>query len=114
VQVQLPRGVVLGARLQVASGRPVTLVNPSSLEATQRNNTRLPTFVQLDVRIDKKWQLRRVLLTLFVEVINCTYSQTALLLHYPSSEGPAGYDFMRPEVIGFRWVLPSIGLRGNF
>lgn len=114
VQAQLPRGVVAGARLQVATGRPVTEVELPDWEATRRNNRRLPTFVQLDVRVDKKWQLKRVLLTLFVEVINCTYSQTALLLHYPSADSPVGYDFTQPQVVGFRWVLPSIGLRGSF
>ncbi len=114
-QAQLPRGFLVGVHVQVSTGRPVTRVTLPDWRATPHNNDRLPTFGQLDVRLDKIWRLKRVTLTLFIEVINCTFSSTDLAIVYPVVENaPQGYDFSQPQVLGFRWLLPSLGLRGNF
>ena len=125
-QVQLPRGFAIGARLMVSTGRPETLlpetqrVNGAMLGNTEaslgvRNNIRLPTFVQLDLRVDKTWQFRRFFLTGFLEVVNATFSRTNLYLSYPDAESgsPSG-TYGKPEIIGFSWILPSIGVRGGF
>ena len=125
-QVQLPRGFSVGARLLVSTGRPETLVPPTlhvngsmlglddgSLGV--RNNIRLPTFVQFDVRADKTWQFRRFYVAAFLEVINATFSRTNLYLSYPDAEtGAASGTYGKPEVVGFSWILPSIGVRGGF
>jgi hypothetical protein len=124
-QTRLPRGFVAGVRLQFSTGRPETLVdvgadNPSLEQIAERtggqgvrNNFRLPNYVQLDVRIDKRWTFRRFYLHAFLEVVNATFSRTNLLLAYPSPDEQANgkHD---PELIGFSWILPSIGLRGGF
>lgn len=123
VQARLPRGVVVGARLYVATGRPETLVDPNlSTEAPHtdvlvlRNNMRLPTFVQLDLRVDKEWRFRRWSLGLFVEVVNATFSRTVLYQSYPNTAqdvvGVSTYG--PPSEVGFNWILPSIGLKGGF
>jgi hypothetical protein len=125
-QVQLPRGFAVGARLMVSSGRPETLLPPSQrvdgsmlgLDPSGlgvRNNIRLPTFVQLDVRADKTWQFRRFYVAAFLEVVNATFSRTNLYLSYPDAEsGAATGTYGKPEIVGFSWVLPSIGVRGGF
>jgi len=125
-QTRLPRGFVAGVRLQFNTGRPETLMSidgdsASPLQQTAdrrlsegvRNNIRLPNYVQLDVRIDKHWAFRRWYLHAFLEVVNATFSQSNLVLAYPSSDEVAGGK-KEPELLGFRWILPSLGLRGGF
>lgn len=114
-QLKLPRAVRVGARLYLATGRPETQPMTPDYEATLRNNVRLPTYAQLDVRIDKEWRLRRASLLLSVEVINATFSESVLQLGFPKDpRSPLGIDATRPEYVGFRWLLPSIGLRAVF
>lgn len=111
-QLQLPRGVQLGARLLVNTGRPETLLRLPDLASTLRNNVRMPTYVQLDVRAEKQWQPRRSLrLVLSAELLNATFSESVLMLGYPSAGGPLGVDPSRPDWVRFRWLLPSLGLR---
>ncbi len=125
-QVQLPRGFAVGARLMVSSGRPETLL-PANLPINGvmlgqndaalgvRNNMRLPTFVQLDLRVDKTWQFRRFFVAAFLEVVNATFSQTNLYLSYPdAASGTPGATYGKSEIVGFSWILPSIGVRGGF
>ncbi len=124
-QAQLPRGFVAGLRLQFSTGRPETLVDvgadsPSLQQIAEgtaglgvRNNFRLPNYVQLDVRIDKRWTFRRFYLHAFLEVVNATFSRTNLLLAYPSTDEQANGK-RDPELLGFNWILPSIGFRGGF
>ena len=125
-QARLPRGFVAGVRLQFTTGRPETLVpmdtDPSSplQQAADhrpsdalRNNIRLPNYVQLDVRIDKRWIFRKWYLHAFLEVVNATFSRTNLYLAYPSSDDLAA-GRKDPELLGFNWILPSLGLRGGF
>ena len=124
-QAHLPRGFMIGARLYVATGRPETLVDRTSTSLVDtlqgggidgsdvlgvRNNIRMPTFVQLDLRLDKHWQFRRFHLAAFLEVVNATFSRSNLYLSYPTTET----DQKGPTLVGFNWILPSIGLRGGF
>lgn len=125
VQLRLPWRTVLGARLYVATGRPDTFVNtPDAPDDAlgMRNNVRLPTFVELDLRLDKEWRFRRWNLTAFVEIINATFSRTVFYYSYnndplawdPHSGSVATYAKAPPEEVGFRWILPSLGLKGGF
>jgi hypothetical protein len=125
LQVRLPWRSVLGVRLYVATGRPDTLLTPPISPDDMfgmRNNTRLPTFVELDVRFDKEWRFRRFFLTFFAEVLNATFSQTNLYYSYnneplawnPVTGGSAGFSTGPPQLVGFHWILPSLGLRGGF
>lgn len=113
-QVHLPRRVMASARLYVASGRPDTVpdvTKPGWEQNTLRNNYRLPSYVQLDLRVDREWLFRRWALSLFVELLNVTYSQTVLAVTQPPSETTTAWQ---PQLIGFNWILPSIGVRGRF
>lgn len=113
-QVHLPRRVMVSARLYVATGRPDTVpdvTKPGWEHYTLRNNYRLPDYVQLDLRVDREWLFRRWAMSLFVELLNVTYSQTVLAVTQPPSETIAAWQ---PQLVGFNWILPSIGVRGRF
>lgn len=110
-QIRLPWKLLLGARLYVATGRPVTLLNLDG-RTTVRNNNRLPDYVQVDLRLDRQWTFRRWAFAAFIEILNLTYSQTVFGLTYPEMDGIRRYD--QPQVNGFRWVLPTVGLRAHF
>jgi hypothetical protein len=112
LQVRLPWNLMAGARLFVSTGRPVTQLQPPDGSGTLRNNVRLPTTVQLDLRLDREWLFRRFALDVFLEVVNATYSQAVFGLAYPKEEGVTRYD--QPMLNGFNWILPSIGVRGRF
>jgi hypothetical protein len=119
VQVQLPWKLMAGARLYYASGRPYTQVSPDAVLRREqpRNNERLPDYVQLDLRIDREWTFKRWALDAFIEILNVPYSQTTLGVNYPSMTLPTGGTIKRydmPQIIGFHWILPTVGLRGRF
>jgi hypothetical protein len=116
LQVRLPKRFVLGGRFYLATGRPYTrlVFDPNTLQIEEplRNNARLPNFVQFDVRLDREWLFRRWALSVFLEVANATYSQSILFISYPQQGGVTRYD--RPEQVGFRFILPSLGVRARF
>lgn len=125
VQAKLPRRITLGVRLYVATGRPDTLITPPDAPDDvlgTRNNVRLPNFVQLDVRFDKEWRFKRWFMNAFIEVVNATFSKTTFYYSYdnepqvwdPRTGQVAKYNTSPPEEVGFRWILPSLGLRGGF
>lgn len=112
LQVRLPWNLLAGARLFVSTGRPVTQLQLPDGSGTLRNNVRLPTTVQLDVRVDREWLFRRFALIVFLEVVNATFSEAVFGLAYPKEGAITRYD--QPMVNGFRWIIPSIGIRGRF
>jgi hypothetical protein len=111
-QVRLPWRLMVGARLYYSTGRPVTLLNSTDEVATVRNNARLPDFFQLDLRIDREWIFNRWALDAFVEALNLTYSESVFGLTYPEVDGVQ--NFLSPQTNGFRWILPSVGIRGRY
>lgn len=113
-QVRLPWQLMVGARLLVQTGRPVTEITSLTGISTTRNNVRLPTFVQLDVRLDREWLFRKWALSAFLEVVNITYSESVLGLQYPTDPTTGITNYLAPQLSGFNWILPSIGLRGRF
>ena len=111
-QIRLPWNLMIGARFFYSTGRPVTILKPPDGSATVRNADRLPDTFQLDLRIDREWLFKSFALDVFVEAVNVTYSQAVFGLTYPRDNGITRYD--QPQLNGFRWVLPSIGVRGRF
>jgi hypothetical protein len=114
VQARLPRQVMVGARLYLATGRPATAIDPTLGYNTPRNNWRMPTYVQLDLRLDREWIFQKWALDGFLEILNVTYSESALGVQYPYDPQLMAQRLDKPEVSGFRWILPSLGLRGRF
>jgi hypothetical protein len=112
-QVRLPCKLMAGVRIYYATGRPVTLLDPGGASLTTvRNNTRLPDFFELDLRLDREWLFRRWAFSAFLEVLNATYSRSIFGITYPTIDGIKRYDM--PQRNGFNWVLPSLGVRGRF
>ncbi len=109
-------GFELGARFQLASGRPEARVIGATFDAdcgcydsvtAGPRSTRVPTFMQLDVRIEKTWLFQLWSLGAFLDIINVTNRK--------NSEG-TDYDYRFREstpVTSFPF-LPTIGVRGTW
>jgi hypothetical protein len=111
VQARLPWKLILGGHLYVATGRPYTSIGDDGL-ATLRNNARLPTFVQLDLRLDREWLFKKWALAVFLEILNVTYSQSVFGIYTPQDMN--GVPLLNSqELNAFRWILPTIGVRGR-
>jgi hypothetical protein len=112
VQARLPWKLMVGARLLVTTGRPVTILEPPDGRSTVRNNVRLPNYVQLDLRIDREWIFKSWALAAFLEALNLTYSESIFGITYPDNDGVK--DYFSPQYNGFHWILPTVGLRGRY
>ena len=93
--VRLNGGYSVGGRFHYNSGRPYP-VRPAEYE-------RLPAFWQIDLRADRRFVLDRSTWDLYVELGNATLNQQVTALR-PLDNAHAS------EAVGFRIVLPSIGV----
>ena len=118
---RLGRGWEFGARFRVVSGPLVTPVaNPNTLPSVFSGDAgsyvplqgevfseRLPLFHQLDLRVDKSWQLRLVKMSLYVDIQNVYNNAAAEGLLYNYNFSQQAYQTGLP-------ILPSLGVRGEF
>ncbi|MET0385846.1 MAG: hypothetical protein ABW321_07800 [Polyangiales bacterium] len=108
----------VGARFTLASGRPVAdLLDPSGegtifesdgddLDPSVRGRrTRLPTYHQLDVRIDRDFKVGPIDASVYVDVINVYNAQNGEGFQYE-------YDFSRRGKLPGLPFLPTLGVRG--
>jgi TonB family protein len=118
---RLGRGWEFGLRFRLVSGNMVTPVrSPPSLSALYSsdvgayvplegpvNSQRLPVFHQLDLRLDKRWQIKTYRVSAYLDVYN--------VYNNPGIEG-LSYDFNYARQIYQTGVpfLPSVGMRGEF
>jgi len=113
---KLPAGWQIGGRLRIISGNPDTPVLGARYLASfdaylpiygLTNSLRLPTFHQLDVRIDKVWTFDAWMLDAYLDVIN--------VYNHRSIEGSAySYDFSQHAYFEGLPVVPTLGLKGSF
>jgi hypothetical protein len=107
----------LGGRFRLVSGNPSTPVTGSLLDASSGtyvplygavNTTRLPAFVQFDVRVDRTWTFRTWKLGLYLDVQNVT--------NRGNVEGYAyNYDYSAPpQPITGLPILPILGVQGEW
>jgi len=108
-------GWLAGARFRYVTGNPYSAVQGSVYDAShdtyrplygELNEARHPAFHQLDVRIEKLWQLGPLGLTAYLEIMN-TYNAE-------NQEGRR-YSFDYSEsasVVGIP-LFPNVGLRGE-
>jgi hypothetical protein len=116
-QVRLPHRLMLGGRFNFSTGRPYTLLHADLESGTftgSRNNERLPTYFQLDLRLDREWIFQRYALAFFIELLNATYSESIYGVTFPKDPTLMITRYDQPQFNGFRWILPSIGIRGRF
>jgi TonB family protein len=110
------RGWSVGGRYRLVTGTPVTPVAGSFYDAdyngfTRRNgplgSARMPTFSQLDVRVEHVWTFDAWTFGLYLDVQNVF-----------NAENPEGtlYDYRFKESAAIRGltILPILGLRGRF
>lgn len=109
-------GWEIGAKFQLASGRPDSKVIGSTFDAdcgcydavtTGARTVRLDTFMQLDVRVERTWLFRLWAIGAYLDIINVT-----------NRKNPEGidYDYRYREstpVTGLP-IFPTIGVRGTW
>ena len=112
----LPRGFDVSARLRYATGFPRTPVIGTYYDATQnqyqprfgdQNSIRIPAFVQLDLRLSKRFKIARTSLDIFLEVLNAWNQKNREEIVYSPDFQARGY------ITGFP-VLPAFGLQWEF
>lgn len=126
----------VGGRVHYHTGRPWTSPHEdqSTLEALgqNRNNARLPAFFQLDLRVERNWRKPNYQFDLFLDVANATYSREIFqctagedlvgevdprsrfrAAAFAAAVDPSkGIAKCTPQ--GFRYVVPSLGMRARF
>ncbi len=113
---ELGSGWTLGARFRLVSGNPDTPVNGALYDSGSgvylprygaQNSDRLPTFHQLDVRLDKAWVKETWELSAYLDVQN-VYNQG-------NPEGwRYNYDFTERSAVTGLPVLPILGVKGKW
>jgi TonB family protein len=113
---KLPGGWEVGARFRFASGNPTTPVVGAVRDDLADiyvpffgavNSERLPSFHQLDVRVDKTWVYDRWSLNLFLDLTNA-YNRAAF-------EGVTySYNYSQREFFRGLPILPVLGVKGSF
>ena len=101
---RLGRGYSVGGRFHYGSGRPYPVRTPLQTVEYQR----LPAFWQVDLRADKRMIFDRYRLDLFLELANATLTRQVTALE------PVDDPAAPPRQVGFRIVLPSIGLHAEW
>jgi TonB family protein len=118
---RLGRGWEFGARFRLVSGALVTPVQThSSVPAVYAADSgayvplegktyseRLPVFHQLDLRLDKRWQIKTYRISTYLDVYN--------VYNNPGIEG-VSYDYNYARRVYQTGIpfLPSVGVRGEF
>ncbi len=106
----------LGTRVRLVSGSPYTPVTGSIFDAATGtyvpvygavNSARLPTFEELDVRVDRTWIYRTWRLTLYLDVENATNHANVEGLQYSADYSQSSYVTGLP-------ILPILGLTAEW
>ena len=112
----LGRGWRLGGKFRYVTGNPYTPCGGGILNAAagsydciqgEPNSRRIPTFHQLDVRVDKMWRLGDVQLTAYLDVQNAYNRANAEGVSY-------NYRYTSTEWQTGLPIIPSLGLKGEF
>ena len=111
---QLPRGWRVGGRLRLSSGIPYTpIVGSHELAGVNipifgpPSSARYPWFHQLDLRVDKRWLLKRASVTLYLDIQNVYGGQPVELYSYSA-------DFKQRQGMPVLPILPVLGLRVDY
>jgi outer membrane receptor protein involved in Fe transport len=113
---KLPFDFIVGAKLRWVSGALETPYTGAIYDANgnyffplqaARNSHRLPDFLQLDVRIDKRFVFQSWMLALYVDVQNVTnrHNVEATL---------NSYDYSQQAYLSGLPILPVLGVRGEW
>ena len=109
-------GWELGLRYQLASGRPYTPVVGATYDADAgayvpvhgaTDSARLPTFSQLDARVEKDWTFNRWSFGVYLDVINVLDETNVEAIQYD-------YRYRYSAPISSFPIIPDLGLKGNW
>ena len=113
---KLGRGWQLGARFRLTTGDLYTPSSTGAYNATIGSQlgvaayppffSRLPTFDQLDIRIEKTREWSHFRLTFFLDLVNAYFSNNPLGVTY-------NYNYTKSAFISGLPILPIIGVRGD-
>ena len=111
---KLPRGWQVGGRFRLVSGNPTTLYKDGVFNSEDGGHLnargtqgRLPTFHQLDLRVDKTFTYKRVLVNVYLDVINVYNHQNAEAIVY-------SYNLQQNTIQAGLPIIPSLGVRLEF
>lgn len=106
---------ILSAKFRYATGKPTdeyvihsnVFNDPNnlkySMEITSRNTDRLPDFISLDVRADYRFQIKRVGLTAFIDIVDINNRQNVNGQRFNAITGKAYYEGIS--------IFPTFGLK---
>lgn len=112
----LGRGFQIGARFRHVTGTPYTPCVGADFDATAGayacrsgavHGARLPSFQQLDLRLDKTFTLGGGRLLAYLELLNAYNRSNAEAVGYNFNYTQSAYTYGLP-------ILPNVGLRGEF
>ncbi|HVO19140.1 MAG TPA: TonB family protein [Anaeromyxobacter sp.] len=113
---ELWTGLSSGFRLRYTTGNPYERIQGAVYDAdsdayqpitTGRYNARMPDFLQLDLRVDKKWTHRLWILSVYIEVQNVTARKNV--------EAPAyNYDYTKRGWVTGIPFFPGFGVRAEY
>ncbi len=115
-EYQLPKNWSIGLRYRFVSGRLVTPRTGSVFNADrsvyepifgEANSQRMPSFHQLDLRIDKRWVFENWMFTAYLDLQNATNRQNAEGWRY-------NFDSSEKRIRAGLPIIPVIGLKGEF
>jgi TonB family protein len=113
---QLPLGFELGGAFRAVTGNPATLAQGGTFDADDSRyerinrparSSRLPPFVQLDVRVDKRFVFDTWALGLFLDLQNATNHQNYEFFQY-------NYDFTTVQGFPGLPIVPVVGASARF
>lgn len=92
-----------------AEGEPINIAVPAA-----RNALRLPTFASADVRLSRKFKLRRGSLLAFVEISNVFNRRNVCCVDFDLDSDEDGNDVLEPSEDYWLGLLPAIGVLWEF
>lgn len=113
---ELGHGFEIGARARLASGYPRTPVIDTFYDSRRdqyepvlgaHNSTRIPYFVQFDLRASKRWKWPNNEIEAYLDVLNTTNRQNPEEIIYSS-------DYSEQKYINGLPILPVLGLKWSY
>jgi hypothetical protein len=114
--VEFLKNFKFSTRFRYVTGDPTTPVLGGSFDSDNDvyipvrgsyYSDRLPAFVQLDLRLDKKWVFNRWILSAYLDIQNVTNRQNYEGISY-------SYNYSQSQEISGLPFLPTFGLKGEF
>ncbi len=112
----LPRNWEVGFRLRVGSGNPETpVIGAAFVDSAdsytpvygEANSSRLSTFFQADLRVDKTWVFDTWKLAAYLSVINATNAKNAESTNY-------NFDYSEQSTTNGLPILPILGVKADW